>query len=49
MNIIRPDALKIGLHVWPGNMPFYLAEEIDSYRKHNLDIELIDVEKEGKG
>ena len=48
MNVIRPGALKIGLHVWPGNMLFYLAGEIGSYQKHNLDIELIDVEKGGE-
>lgn len=46
LNKIRPKALKIGSHVWPGNSPFYLAREYGYYQKNNLDVEIIDLEKQ---
>jgi len=43
---IRPNALKIGLHIWPGVMPFYLADGLNLYRKHGLEVELLSQEKD---
>src|SRR3990167_2055863 len=38
---IRPKALKIGSHAWPGNSPFYLTREYGLYQKNNLEVEII--------
>jgi NitT/TauT family transport system ATP-binding protein len=46
LEAIRPKAIKIGVHTWPGNMPFYLADELGLYKKHGLEVELISQEKE---
>ena len=46
LEALRPKALKIGLHTWPGNMPFYLADELGLYKKYNLEVELMSQEKE---
>ncbi|MFA4995781.1 MAG: ATP-binding cassette domain-containing protein [Patescibacteria group bacterium] len=43
---INPNSLKIGLHAWPGNSPFYIARELGLFDKNKLDVELIDLEKQ---
>lgn len=43
---INPNALKIGIHAWPGNCPFYLARELNYFAKSKLEVEIIDLEKE---
>ena len=44
--MLRPKALRVGIHTWPGNSPFYLAREIGLYKKKKLDVELLSLEKE---
>lgn len=43
---IRPKALKIGLHIWPGISPFFLAQERGLYNEKILEVELMNLEKE---
>ncbi|MBT4277428.1 ATP-binding cassette domain-containing protein [Candidatus Falkowbacteria bacterium] len=43
---LRPKALRVGTHTWPGNSPFYLAREVGIYKKKKLDVELLSLEKE---
>lgn len=45
LKAIAPKALKIGIHSWPGNSPFYLARELGLYEKKGLEIEIVDLEK----
>ena len=43
---IRPKALNVGLHIWPGISPFYLAKELKIFDRNNVDVELLNLEKE---
>lgn len=45
LQAIAPKALKIGMHSWPGNSPFYLARELGIYEKKGLEVEIVDLEK----
>jgi NitT/TauT family transport system ATP-binding protein len=46
MKFLRPKALRIGIHTWPGNSPLYLAKEMNIYKSKKMDVELLSLEKE---
>lgn len=43
---IRPRAVRVGFHTWPGIAPFYLAREQKLFEQNHLEAELISLEKE---
>src|SRR3989344_695582 len=46
LQTIRPHALKIGLHLWVGNASLILGQELDLFKKNNLEVQIISLEKD---
>jgi ABC-type nitrate/sulfonate/bicarbonate transport system ATPase subunit/ABC-type amino acid transport substrate-binding protein len=43
---MKDDTLKIGLNIWPGNAPLYLAKDKGLFTKNFLEAEIISLEKD---
>ncbi len=36
-----PTVLKVGMYLWSGNAPFYLADDAGIFSKHGIEVELV--------